>query len=1012
MSLFMWSAGRARLSDCGRFVLAIMLFASGQMFGQRLTFARYSSDQKPASSWIYGVSQDSTGFIWVASGGGLQKFDGYSFTFLRGAPSSVGRLQAMPVLAVHVDRSGVIWAGTYTAGLARVDPEGEVVRFFAPVEGDTTSLSSSGVTSITSGRGRHLWISTINGFHRLDPATGRFQHYGDPRAPIVLHTMEDRRGTVWAGTSSGVLRLKPGAQQPELIASAEYLASPFVRKIYEDRLGRLWFCSSWGLRSYDPTTGRTNRYEWASDGGPNASILDVVEDPDGSFWVATHGGLYRLSAAGTVQETYRHDDADPSSISADDPSTLCVDRSGVLWVGTQTGWLNRAEVAKARFIRLTAYPRTPWSLSHRNVVALAAGSDGKAWFATPHGVDALDIERLRRVSAQEPLNAHLRATKARPTAVFEDSRGAVWVGTNRSALLRMNGARVASYAFPQAPGRTGLPDFVWHINEDRTGTLWIGTAMGGVRTFDRETERWRPYVVPPSPTQNFVMRIIRDRRGVVWGATSQGGALRISDDGSFIRLVKDSSWLPSEQVNDLAEDPDGRLWLATVNSLVVHDPVADTTHVFAHLDRDGHPTAFGSLLRADDGTWWAGSSTGLLRFDPRTASFRRFTAADGVSGEEFTPAGASKLSGGRMVFGGSTGATVVDPMRLQINANRPAVIITAISMGDSALWPVGRWARAGLSLPYQENILRISFASLDFRAPEMNRFRYRLEGSSDRWHEMEGRTLTLTHLDPGEYTLRAVGTNNDGVEGINEAALKIKVLPPWWQTWWFRSLLVLGMVMMVALLIRLRVAAIVREERLRAKIARDLHDDVSSTLSSILVFAEAVRTDRRRDAGRRRHYLDLIAESARSARDMIGDIIWSVDPQHDDWPSFLSKCERYASDLFESAGIGYDLQIEKAVSLNFDLVLRRNLWLIFKEIVTNLVRHSNATRARVIIRSGDGHLIMAISDDGRGFDRNRVRRGNGLSNIERRAGEIGAAFEVESRPGGGTTWKVQLRKGA
>jgi signal transduction histidine kinase len=439
--------------------------------------------------------------------------------------------------------------------------------------------------------------------------------------------------------------------------------------------------------------------------------------------------------------------------------------------------------------------------------------------------------------------------------------------------------------------------------------------------------------------------------------------------------------------------------------------VADTARLFAFVDADGYQSAFLSLVGADDGTWWAGTSVGLLRFDPRSATFRRFTIADGVQGNEFAEGVATRLSDGRLVFGGTSGATVVDPARLYDNHVPPAVVITGISVDDSILSPVQPAVRAGLQLPPGESVLRVSVAALDFRAPESNRLQYRISGFSELWRHVEGRSIMITHLDPGLYVLHVRGTNNDGLAGANEATLAIEVLPPWWQRWWFRLILAVVLVMAVVLIVRARVALVVREERLRARIARDLHDDVSSTLSSIMIFAEAVRTDRRRDAGRRRHYLDLIAESARSARDLIGDIIWSVDPQHDDWPSFLSKCERFASDLFESAGVVHVLQIQKDVSLNLGLVLRRNLWLIFKEVVTNVVRHSQASRVQVIIRGGDGHLLISVSDDGRGFDQSRARRGNGLANIQRRANEIGATVDLESRPGGGTTWTIQVRKG-
>ncbi len=259
-------------------------------------------------------------------------------------------------------------------------------------------------------------------------------------------------------------------------------------------------------------------------------------------------------------------------------------------------------------------------------------------------------------------------------------------------------------------------------------------------------------------------------------------------------------------------------------------------------------------------------------------------------------------------------------------------------------------------------------------------------------------------LPPGDYTFEVWAQAKDGTWSESPATISFIILPPWWATWWFRSVAALGMIAFLYLAYRLRLQVVLREERLRTKIARDLHDDLSATLSSISFYSEAVK---RSGVERSTRYIDQISESAREAKEKISDIIWSVDPRHDDWREFLTRCERYAADLLESRGIQHELKIEKSVSGQLRLELRQNLWLIFKELIVNLVRHAEATRAIVSMNIVKNSLVLAVSDNGKGFDRKAVAGGNGLGNVRKRVELLKGQATVESSPGAGTRWYVQ-----
>ncbi len=307
-------------------------------------------------------------------------------------------------------------------------------------------------------------------------------------------------------------------------------------------------------------------------------------------------------------------------------------------------------------------------------------------------------------------------------------------------------------------------------------------------------------------------------------------------------------------------------------------------------------------------------------------------------------------------------------------------------------------------LEYRNNQMRFSFAAASFLKADFNSYQYKLEGFDEEWSNWTSESQKdYTNIPEGDYTFKVRGRNIYKKVG-REAAFQFQILPPWYRSWW-AYLMYLSIISAILYFIhRVRVNQILKVERVRNRIAGDLHDEVSATLSSIYYFAEAI--ERYPEQSKSGRFVRLILESAFEAKEKITDIVWSINPEYDDWQDFLVKCRRHTSDLLESKNIKYDLKIQGDAKGKMDMEFRQHIWLIFKEILTNSVRHAEPSRVDVILSVQSGKLTLVIQDDGKGFDVKNTAKGNGLASIQKRAAQINADVELNSEKDFGTRWVI------
>jgi PAS domain S-box-containing protein len=784
-----------------------------------IRFRRISVEDGLPAAAVRQVTQSSTGFMWLATQGGLSRYDGYEFVTYRHDPQDPGSLPHNDVRAVLEDPEGRIWVGIDGGGLSRFDPVSQSFDHFRHDPADPSSLSSDRVRCLLQDRDGVLWVGTDGaGLDRFSAEDGTFRHFqpdpGDPGSiggKEIRQLVQDASGLLWIATADGGLSVLDSAtdlfthfRHDE--ANRESLSSDQVRSLYLDTRGTLWVGTyDGGLNRFDPVNERFDRFRPRA-GDPtsliDANVTTILEDSKGILWIGTNAGLDEWLPQSEGFRHHRHDGADPYSLIQDSVVSLFVDRGDVLWVGT-LGGVSTWNTSTGRFQHYSRRSQTHTELSDNFVTSFAKGADGEVWVGTFSGLSRLDTTTGRFEQFRQIPGDSSSISDDSVMSVLVDRRGALWVGTLQGGLNRRNPGERGFVHFrsdptdPSTVGSNGISAII----EDRDGFLWAGTYRGGLSRFDPRTERFTRYrhdpEDPTSLSSNLVTSVLEDADGAIWIGTEDGGLNRFErSTESFVQyrsdpddprsLSGDDAWLAME-------DGEGNLWIGTRSAGLNKWRAEDRRQGRAVFDRfsieDGMA---GSVVYAilDDGrgNLWLSTNSGLSRMRIADETFSNYDVTRGLQSDEFNFASAARI-GDLLYFGGINGFNVFAPESIETNRHLPPVVLTGFLKFNE---PVDSSAAPGsgeIELGHEDSVIGFEYAALDFTAPEQNRYRYMLEGLDRDWVDAGNmRLVTYTNLDPGEYTLRVQGSNNDGVWNEEGLAIGIVQAPPPWLSWWAYSI--------------------------------------------------------------------------------------------------------------------------------------------------------------------------------------------------------------------------------
>ncbi len=391
-----------------------------------------------------------------------------------------------------------------------------------------------------------------------------------------------------------------------------------------------------------------------------------------------------------------------------------------------------------------------------------------------------------------------------------------------------------------------------------------------------------------------------------------------------------------------------------------------------------------------------------------TGATREYREENGLPSNVFSGA-AFTTQDGELLLGLYEGFLAFHPENVRDNPVPPPIALTALSIFDTLYQtPAPLWSIPLIDLDYDQDFFSFRFAALDYADPQRNSFAYKLEGIDEEWRRPGTRNFAgYTKVDPGEYTFRVKAANSDGVWNESGVSIGLRIAPPYWRTWWFRALIALTLLALLTGAYRYRVAKLLEMERMRVRIASDLHDDIGSSLSGIALLTDSLKSRRELEEKDRQHLAD-VTRTARHTADALRDIVWLVNPEHDTVDDLFLRMKDAAGMIL--SGLEYSITTSgESLAHRMSLEFRHNLILIYKEILNNIAKHAHARHVKIAIRQEGDTFSLQVADDGAGFDPATVRRGNGLGNLRDRAVQLGGVLTLDSTPGHGTVISLSAR---
>ncbi len=807
------------------FIFFTLIVLASNLDAQKLNykFEKITIQDGLSQSSVYAAVQDKKGFLWFGTQDGLNKFDGAGFTVYRHIDGDENSLSDNWINDIAVDKTGNLWIGTSGGGLNKYDQTTENFSHYGNNPENPKSLGNNIILDVFVDSENTLWVGTDGGgLSKFDRNTDDFISYINDTEDNnslsnnkVQSIYEDRAGNIWVGTLGGGLnkldkksgkftRYKNNPSNPKSLSDNR------VTFIYEDNHGDFWVGTEAGLNRFDYQFNNFKRYTFDvrnPDGLSNHVIRAILEDESGVLWIGTDGGLNIYIRGEDRFVSFSNDPKDPTSISSDLIRCLYEDQAGIIWIGNYAGAINKYDRKRNAFNNIQQNPLDVNSLSNNNVWSFYEEINGKLWIGTDIGLNEYNPKTGKyKHYKHDPKNKRSLSNNV-VRVVKGDRFGNIWVGTDGGGLNLYKPGEKSFKIYRHDPDDPGSlsDDRIRSVYVDRKGTLWVGT-LNGLNEYDAKHDRFNRYQHVASDTNSIsdsrVQSIYEDKSGNFWIGTYGGFNYfdRKKDKfKSFLHNPDDPNSISHDLILCIYEDRQGEtLWISTFGGLNKFDREKLTFKRYSMEDGLPNNVIYG-VLEDKSGHLWLSTNIGLAKFDPENETSKNFDVKDGLQSNEFNGGSYLYTYENEMFFGGINGYTAFTPEDLKDNEHKPPVIITSFNKYDKVVKLEKSISETDeLVLSYKDDFFSFEFAALDYSNPEKNQYAYKLEGFDEDWIYCGNRRYaSYTNLDGGEYVFRVKGSNNDGVWNEEGTSLKIIIIPPPWETIWFKiiaSLLIVGFI--------------------------------------------------------------------------------------------------------------------------------------------------------------------------------------------------------------------------
>ncbi len=959
--------------------------------------------------------QDQLGCLWIGTdGGGLSRYDGKHFITY----TDQAGLGGNSISSIFQDKQGNIWIGFWSGGISKFD--GKYFTNFRLAEG----FSDFPVIKIIQDKAENVWFCSSGGLFKYDGKN--FAHYTEKQGLInndVICALEDKKGNLWFGSAGGLSKFD--GQTFYNYTNKNGLKANYIYAIREDKNGLLWLGSTGGLAStFDGTTFA--HYQLNAD----FTITSIIQDKNENIWFASDGvGLLRLNTRLNTLTRF----SEKQGLSNNFISDMLEDRTGAIWCSSLGGGV--IKYAGNLFSHFTIAE----GISSDIVFDVLNDRNGHMWLGT-RGGGLVQLDRrkniFRHYSTDDGLGHKLDNNSI--FSLLEDKEGNIWCGTWGGGVSKFNGKNFVTYT--QESGLCG--NDIRCIYQDRSGAIWFGSWNNGISRLDPVGQFFTNYTTKEGLSHNDIKSIIEDQRGNIWIGTRGGGLNKLDQQRKTITHFTTQEGFFSDDVSGLVEDKSGQIWISSVGNGLIRLDQAQRQFTRFGVEEGLINNNILSLTLDEQDNLWLGTRGGLSRLSqtalrqlekaqlvqPEALNqspvlFKNYAYEDGFLGVSCYLGAIGQDTAGNIWVGASDRLTVYHPGGDNFETQAPQVELSTVNLfNESIPWAllagkkdtsfnlsngvkVGQFRFADLmpwkgvpkqlSLTYNNNFLAFHFIGITTKSPQKMRYQYKLEGVDANWSGLSALTeVPYGNLPAGTYTFKVRAMNGDGYWS-KTLMYPFSIRPPWWKTWWAYLLYAGLFAAAVYAFIQYRTAQAIQKvkalEAIRTKISSDLHDDVGSILSGLAMQSQVMAYTAPTEI---KTALNELSDMSRDAMERMRDVVWVIDSRKDKYENLIDRMRVFAEKNLGVKNITYHFAVNSIDGKKFiDPEKRQNIYLIFKEAITNILKHSDASMVKIVFEQEKNQLRLFIHDNG-SVKEQTFSDGLGLSNMAMRAKQIGGSLQI------------------
>ncbi|WMJ73858.1 two-component regulator propeller domain-containing protein [Cytophagaceae bacterium ABcell3] len=1055
------------------FIVLLLVFTTNISFSSNdkekpfLVFHTLSIVNGISDNIVRGITEDKEGFMWFITENGLNRYDGIDFKIYK-STSAPYSISSNDQKVFFTDSKQRLWVGTRN-GLNMYDNISDQFYNFKSDDYEALKYIKGDIDQITEDTYGNIWVTVQSeGLYKisdLNKKPDNFQFKPEENVGIFVGLSADKNGNVWVGTRDGLLKLNVSTGEFRDLRPL-YGSGYHVMKIIADNQGRIWMATSSGLRYID-SSGKLKVFQHEQNKPYSIkgnNVYDIFPYDENRLLLAVDGRGIDIFDLRT-EKFYHYSDENEAQLPCKNITSVYKDSKGGIWAGTFMHGLAYSNSTTNLFTMFKHNSGHSKGIAKGIITYFLEDQAGNLWFSTDGGGLYVKWKNSLFPEAYEPVPGKGNISEVPIVSMLQDQNNNLWLATYGGGLKVFNTDKkeIKTYLHePDNPKSLGN-DKIRYLYEDKKGNIWTSGFSTGLSVLDIKTNTFKHYTHNPKDpntiSSNMIQSFFEDSEGTLWGTSFNGLTKYIPEKDCFKNYTFSSpifSQMESNFTSDVVEDKEGNLWLASNGAGLIRFNPKNETYDFFTTKHGLSDNRIKNITLDDKNHLWLVTYTGLTRFSLETLQGIPFTYKDGVPAYSYYPLAKYKDKHGRIYLGTNMGYLVIDPRHLVKNETVPPVVVTNIEISEKTVEDTSKTFNATvlhkknkpIDLQHNQNGIRIDFAVLNFNNPQKNKYAYKLEGFDPVWiRTTEQRTATYTNLDPGTYTFKVIGANNDNVWNKKGVSFTFTIYPPWWKTWWFNLIAfslsfiaLIGVVQWRTLTERRKSFNLEKEVRQRTKELKESNEqldafvykashDIKGPLKSIIGLTTIGQKDVKDPVAQ--NYFSHILKSTSKLEKLLSDLLMltkvkssSVNIDKIDPNQLINE----ALDNFKHFPGFNKIKINKEITENKHIYTDRNLlYSIVQNLIENPIKYYDAEKEEnflnITIDINPDKAILTFRDNGKGIDKeyqskvfdmffkineSSVGTGLGLYIVKTTIDKLDGTISLQSEEGIGSTFTIVI----